>query len=672
MRIRVDAQPSAAHGVRRYPVVAVVLIVVLVGGSVAGALAAAAPRRGVIVGLDDAGALTQSLTVIAQACSTVLAAVTIGGLLAAAALIPCGAGGELTADGRRTLRVTSWCGAAWAAASLCLAVLSAADTMGVPVGEVLNSDDPLRALGLVALPRAAAIAAVIATLIAVTVRFVRRVPWAFAMLCLALGALVPAALAGHAAQTQDHDLAVDGMLYHQFGAALWVGGLVTLVYLMGGRAERIDVIARRYSTLALIAMIAVAGSGVVGAVVRVPQWADLTGTVYGRLIVAKSLAVILLGVIGYLHRRFTLPQIRRKGDSGPLTRLAVVEVLLMAATMGLAATLSFTAAPTGSKPLASASARVLGYQLPGPVSPRNLLLFWRPDLILGVGAVVLAACYVVGLVRLLRRGEAWPAGRAVSWLIGCAVLLWASSSAMGSFGRAMFSMHMISHLLIGMLVPILLVLGRPLTLLEQALPAARDGEPPGLREAVTGLARSRVLRIVMHPLIIVPLFALLSFYALYFTDLFDLAMSSHPGHLLMNISFLLIGYLYYWVVIGADTGPAEHSVLVRLAIVFLTTPMHMLWGIIVMGSHGLLAGAYFRGLDLPWVPDPLSDQRVGGAIGWVFSEVPLVIVMLALAAQWFRSEQRPYDDTDVPAPEDEAERIAYNAMLAALNRRPQD
>ena len=56
-------------------------------------------------------------------------------------------------------------------------------------------------------------------------------------------------------------------------------------------------------------------------------------------------------------------------------------------------------------------------------------------------------------------------------------LLFVTSSGLGRYMPAMFSMHMADHMLLSMLVPILLVLGGPVSLALRALPAAGRGEP---------------------------------------------------------------------------------------------------------------------------------------------------------------------------------------------------
>ena len=134
------------------------------------------------------------------------------------------------------------------------------------------------------------------------------------------------------------------------------------------------------------------------------------------------------------------------------------------------------------------------------------------------------------------------------------MVLLATSSGLGRYAIAQFSIHMIAHMTLGMVAPILLVLGGPVTLALRVLPAARPGQVPGLREAVAGGLHSRPARFITHPLVVFPLFVG-SFYAIYFTSLFEVMITSHVGHLVMNVHFLIVGYLYYWVIIGVDPSP---------------------------------------------------------------------------------------------------------------------
>jgi len=436
--------------------------------------------------------------------------------------------------------------------------------------------------------------------------------------------------------------------------------------LLPARLGHLQVIARRYSSIALWAFIAVALSGFGNTWVRLSYVSDLWTTEYGRLVLLKAALLTVLGVVGYLHRRRTLPRISDDGDRRPLIRLAVVEVGIMAATIGVASALARTATPPPSGTALTDTELVLGYDLNAPPTFLGLLTHWRFDWILGTAMIAAAVVYLLAVRRLRRRGDRWPIGRTVAWVIGCLMVLLATSSGLGAYAEAQFSIHMMAHMLLGMIAPILLVLGGPITLALRALPAAGRGQPPGLRESIVNCLHSRPARLITHPLVVFPLFVL-SFYVLYFSSLFEVMIGSHLGHLVMNLHFLLIGYLYYWVIIGVDPSPRQVQPMIKLAMLIGALPFHAFFGLALMNSNKAMAIDYYESLGLPWVTDLVADQRLGGAIAWGATEVPMIIVMIALLSQWARSDEREARRSDrVGDRKNDEELDAYNRMLAGL------
>jgi putative copper resistance protein D len=257
----------------------------------------------------------------------------------------------------------------------------------------------------------------------------------------------------------------------------------------------------------------------------------------------------------------------------------------------------------------------------------------------------------------------------VSWLLGCALLLFATSSGLGRYMPAMFSAHMGAHMLLSMLVPILMVLGAPTTLALRALPTAGKGNPPGPREWLLAGLHSRFSRFFTHPVVATVMFVA-GFYALYFGGIFDVAVSNHAAHVLMNLHFLLTGYLFYWAVIGVDPTPRVIPPLGKIGMVFASIPLHAFFGVLLMGMADVLGEQFYRSLQLPWHTDLLGDQKLGGSIAWAAGEIPLVMVLMALLIQWQRTDRRTATRLDRAAERDhDADLAAYNAMLAELARR---
>lgn len=620
-------------------------------------------------GLPDPGPATTLGLPFVRAAGEVAAVLAVGSFLFAAFFVPPQASGVLDVAGYRALRLGAVAAGGWAVCAALLVPLTISDVSGQPVSAHLNPVNLWSLASLINTASAWRWTAILAAVVMVASLAVLRWSWLPLLLAGALITLVPLGLTGHSSAGGSHDLATNSLLIHLVAASLWAGGLLALLAHALSRTEHAGLAARRFSTVALWCFIAMAFSGVVNALVRVTP-ADLLVTDYGRLVIAKFVALCLLGVVGWRQRRTAVVALQaNSGEPRRLIRLALIEAVVFGVTFGIAVGLGRTPPPPPPIVNPSIPEVAIGYDFAGPPTPARVLFDWRFDLIFGTAAIVLAALYTAGMLRLRRRGDSWPRGRTVSWLLGCLTLLFATSSGVGRYMPAMFSMHMAAHMLLSMLAPILLVLGAPVSLALRALPVAGRGEPPGMREWLLAGLHSRLSQFLTHPVIATALFVA-GFYGLYFGGLFDAAAGSHLGHVAMNVHFLLSGYLFYWVVIGVDPTPRPIPPLAKAAVLFASLPLHAFFGVVLMGTRRVLGLSFYRSLHLSWHTDLLGDQRLGGGIAWAAGEIPLVIVMIALLVQWSRSDQRTARRLDRAADRsDDAELAAYNAMLAELARR---
>lgn len=643
-------------------------VAVLAGATAAGIGALSLADALTATGLPNPGPVTTYGLPFVRAAGEIAAVVAAGSFLFAAFLVPPQGNGVLDVGGYRALRLGTGASAVWTVCAVLLVPLTVSDVSGQPLREHLNPVSIWSAASLVETAGAWRWTAFLAAAVTLVSLPVLRWSWTPALLAGALITLAPLGLTGHSSAGGAHDLATNSLLIHLGAGALWAGGLLALLAHAMRAGEHADVASRRFSALALWCFIAMAASGVVNALVRI-KLPDLVRTEYGWLIVGKVVALCLLGVIGWRQRRSGVAALQADPHARTsLIRLALTEALLFGATFGIAVGLGRTPPP----PLRDQPSPVevaIGYGFEGPPTVERVLFDWRFDLIFGTAAIAMAMLYLAGVRRLRRRGDAWPMGRTLAWLLGCAVLVFTTSSGLGRYMPAMFSMHMVAHMLLSMLVPILLVLGAPMTLALRALPTAGRGEPPGPREWLLAALHSRVSRFLTHPVVATVLFVV-GFYGLYFGGIFDEAVSNHAAHVLMNVHFLLSGYLFYWVVIGIDPTPRQIPQLGKLAMVFASLPLHAFFGVVLMGMKTVLGEPFYRSLQLSWHTDLLADQRLGGGIAWAAGEVPLVVVMIALLIQWRRSDQRTAKRLDRAADrDDDADLAAYNAMLAELARR---
>jgi putative copper resistance protein D len=304
---------------------------------------------------------------------------------------------------------------------------------------------------------------------------------------------------------------------------------------------------------------------------------------------------------------------------------------------------------------------------PAPPAPTSMswLTAWRVEwLFLAVGLVAIGL-YLAGLIRLRRRGDSWPVLRTVTWVLGWLLFIYATNGVLGIYGRVAFSWHMTLHMIEAMVVPIFLVLGAPVTLALRTLRPRRDGTL-GPRELVLGAVHSRAMAVLGNPVFAAVLF-FMSLVVFYWTGLFELALSTHTGHLLMTAHFVITGYLFSWVLIGVDPGPKRWSPALRLIVLFATIAFHAFFGVAMITGTALLGGDFFPTIAIPWVPDLLADQRFGGGVAWAIGEFPSLVLALIVAVQWSRTDRAESVRADRKADRDgDAELAAYNARLAAL------
>jgi putative membrane protein len=236
-----------------------------------------------------------------------------------------------------------------------------------------------------------------------------------------------------------------------------------------------------------------------------------------------------------------------------------------------------------------------------------------------------------------------------------------------------------------MVVPALLVVGHPLTLLVEAGPAP-------LRRALGGALQSRPVAVLTHPLVGLAVYTaiIVGTHLTSFMNAMATDMTLHEGE---QVLYLLGGYLFLLPLLGDEPIRWRAPHLMRMVVLFIAMAPDTVVGIVLLQSpHEMfpaLAG------DRPsWAPSPVHDLNTGGGIMWAFGDglmmLFIVAVMLAYltnssshatAGNWLEGVRRSTlagnlsrgadspaqlnDATDVD--DDEATLIAYNAMLRRLN-----
>jgi cytochrome c oxidase assembly factor CtaG len=487
---------------------------------------------------------------------------------------------------------------------------------------------------------------------------------------LALLSLLPIAQQGHAADTAGHNQAVTALGLHLVFAGIWIGGLLTIVFIRRtlDRDRLVDVVSR-YSTLAIVCFCAVAFSGYVSAELRIGTLAQLL-TPYGILVLVKVAALCALGFFGLLQRRFLISRIRRGERRGPFWWLVAAELAFMGIASGVAAALARTATPVAAVPASNPTpAEILtGEPLPAPLTIERYLLGFNLDPLWLLGCAFALFFYLAGVWRLHRRGDRWPIHRTVLWVLGIVVLFWTTNGGVNVYQEYLFSSHMLAHMTLAMLVPLLLVPGAPITLAMRAIRKRSDGSR-GPREWLLLAVHSRFASVVANPIVAAVVFVG-SLWIFYYTPLFSWATTDHIGHEWMIFHFLISGYLFVQSLIGVDPVPYRLPYPFRLVLLLATMAVHAFFGLAIISSHGLLLADWFGAMGRTWGPTPLADQQLGGGIAWSIGELPTITLAIIVAVQWSRADAKETTRRDRHADRTgDAELKEYNAMLERMAAR---
>jgi cytochrome c oxidase assembly factor CtaG/putative copper export protein len=612
--------------------------------------------------LIDPGAVVRYGLPIATMMFNLGVAVTLGSLV-----LLCFAMSDTQPEFARTLDIASAAAGFWTIASATTGFLTFMGFYTKPItldsafGAVLGDFISNTEIGQAWL--ASTLIAAVVTVLCFAVR--NRTMLVFVTVLTAVG-LVPQALQGHSADAAGHDAAVASLGLHVVFAATWLGGLLTIVFirktLAGGR---IGPIISRYSTIAIICFVVVAASGYVNAALRVGTISQLL-TPYGILVLVKIFALLALGLFGAVERRFLVAKMQSSANSGNrfFWGLIAAELGFMGLASGVAAALAKTATPVSQDATVTSPAWILTQApLPPELTFSRYFTTWSFDILWVLLIAFLAFFYIAGVVRLHRRGDSWPVHRLVLWLSGLALLFWVTNGGINAYEKYLFSAHMLGHMLLGMMIPVLLVPAAPITLALRTIAKRFDGSR-GAREWIMLFVHSRPSAVLSNPIVAAAIFVV-SLWVFYYTPLFSWATTDHIGHTLMIVHFLITGYLFAQTLIGVDPLPYRASYPMRLLVLLGTMAFHAFFGLSLITGTGLLLANWYGAMGRAWGVSAIADQQIGGGIAWSVGEIPTIILAIAVAVMWSRSDAKDAKRLDRKAERDgDAELVEYNRMLA--------
>ncbi len=286
--------------------------------------------------------------------------------------------------------------------------------------------------------------------------------------------------------------------------------------------------------------------------------------------------------------------------------------------------------------LAVAAARPALAQDGGVTPPTlaSLLTSWSDDPLTWLGVLVGTIGYLaaVRLVNQRHPKSLVPRRRVVAWLAGMLALALALDSAIDIYASSLLSVHMVQHLLLAMVVPPLLALGAPVTLvLRLASPTVR-------RRVLLPMLHSRVSGVLAAPVVGWTVFTLV-LAGSHFSPLFSAALDDPLVHMGEHLLYLGAGLLFWWPVVGADPTPRRFGYAGRVVYLGLQMPVHAVTGLAIYFAPQVLYPHYLN-VERSWGPTPLADQQLAGALMWGAGDALLVVALVLTFQAWLRADER--------------------------------
>lgn len=241
----------------------------------------------------------------------------------------------------------------------------------------------------------------------------------------------------------------------------------------------------------------------------------------------------------------------------------------------------------------------------------------------GAAMAVMAVClgaatllYLAAYLRERRHGRGWSRWRVASFVLGMAMVLGSLLPPLAARAHHELPAHMFQHLLLGMLGPIAIVLGTPVTLALRNL-------PPPVSRRIVGVLHSRPARLVSHPVTAL-LLNIGGMAALYLTPLYAM-MAEHPAlHVVVHVHFLAAGYLFSWAILQLEpAGSAHVSAPKRLAVLF-----------VAIAAHAVLAKAMYAFGFPRGTVHGLAEIELAAQIMYYGGDLSELLLMIVLFATW--------------------------------------
>jgi cytochrome c oxidase assembly factor CtaG len=272
-----------------------------------------------------------------------------------------------------------------------------------------------------------------------------------------------------------------------------------------------------------------------------------------------------------------------------------------------------------------------GYHGPPKLTFVHAFTEWTLDPWALAFVLLLGGLYLAGVRRVRRSGRPWPAGRIIAFCgLGLGFGVIAAMSWVRVYSNYLFYVRSVQTILLLLLVPLFLAMGRPLTLVIQSL--------PGVGPRVEAGIRSQTAKVLTFPAITTMVLVITPF-VLYFTSWYVIGFHSTVVRELTYLALMTPGFIFFWTLLRVDPVPKAYPYLVSLWVSGAEVVGDAVLGLAVLADVHLIASSYYHTVAWPWGPSISTDQVLGGGTLWVLGDLVGLPFFAAQFIQMMREDE---------------------------------
>ncbi len=247
---------------------------------------------------------------------------------------------------------------------------------------------------------------------------------------------------------------------------------------------------------------------------------------------------------------------------------------------------------------------------------------WEPTVLIGTALILGLYLYAIGPFRERHGFESVSKGKALSFVLGVDIIFLALVSPLDKLGdKYLFSAHMVQHLLLTMVGPMLMVMGTPEWF---------------LRPIVGNKVLFAIARFLTYPAVAFVLFNG-DFFMWHAPALYDATLINSTLHIFEHLTFIVFGILFWWPLLSPSKDLPRLSIGGQVLYLFFGGMPSVLLGAGLTFAPPLYAP--YIAAPRAWGISAATDQQLGGLIMWIPVNISYIIVMSVLFLRWMQKKE---------------------------------